>query len=48
MALIVLHLHQNSEKIPIPVVGLKNVSAQMKSNTHPHPLKENVRARPIK
>ena len=35
MELIVLYLHQKSEKIPIRVVGLKNVSAQMKSPTPP-------------
>ena len=35
MELIVLYLHQKTEKIPIRVVGLKNVSAQMKSPTPP-------------
>ena len=34
MELIVLYLHQKSAKIPIRVVGLKNVSAQM---NHPPP-----------
>ena len=35
MELIVLYLHQKTEKNPIRVVGLKNVSAQMKSPTPP-------------
>lgn len=35
MELIVLYLHQKSEKIPIRVVGLKNISALMKSPTPP-------------
>ena len=35
MELIVLYLQQKSEKIPIRVVGLKNVSAQMKSPPPP-------------
>ena len=35
MELIVLYLDQKTEKIPIRVVGLKNVSAQMKSPTPP-------------
>lgn len=45
MELKVLYLHQKSEKIPIRVVGLKNVSAQMKSHT-PTPSKKTSESAP--